>query len=1004
MKKLSIVFLFFLFFTKLTHADIPIEQIFFLYENTKDEYKEISPIWGVIDFMSDLIKNIRFFGHFASNRHSNLKPYPCFDNKELSNPQDPISALLQYLFPSLDGYILVHNARDYDPIGYITQDKDLKKLSNILFTVVNFKTNNMTKEKFKTTINAILPELSQKNPKIGNRKLKNNKRNDFNKINQNFINILTEAIIAENAGSFADKYPSSVVIPSLMAFALKIADNVDEIYQHFDWLFKQEKVLTHFQCADYDALKQKIVSQPENHQNLNETLKLVLGYILFKQKIPKPLNYVSTFFEHNGKKIVYPNCGETSLLNFLYYVLGEKGRINFNFMNSIPIKDDVKAFFVKYPHISFAGTRQAHADFSNIISNLNDDTLDPSLKIKYRQNVCNIEGTGILNMLNVLEKLIPYICLNKTWPKNNQKIFTLATEKLTHLCTIFSRSNFILKWKIEGEKELNSLFSNIKFYINGEESFKWLFLDGHFEIRNYAENVEQLFKKIDLDTLPEHLLFWLIANNKFSSKNELSPTQIFGLNLQNLQEASLAIDHIIRNKWQHLYPHIPLMIKSTFPQIDLEAQKVVYALFYGLDENQNEAIKKYFDWPHYLPPSFLMTKEKLIEVASQFGLLGVIQRIGIDDAIKAESHQEATRYGHLPLVQWFCRQQPNLPFEISKKYSRTLPEIACENCHLDLFKFFGTIKKIDPFFQHPDYKDTYLHTLITDSIEDDDPEWKEFADYLFSLNIPIESRDSSGRTAFFTACNYGRLDIAQYLLLKNANIEAENDEGETPFLIASYTSNRAAKYLSEIGAHIHAQNNQGKNALHLVSINENLELIKFLIEEQHLDINEEDNNGQKPIDIAIDFLNFESIHYLLSMGATINGKDVYEKIIHRIFKYKEEQLYNYKMNQLYKFISLKNLTKKYHDVFNAKLLDLASSKEIVPMWKFAALIEQFGANIHAKNADGMTAFLLACRENKVEEMKYFIKKGSNINDTDAQGRNAHQIAEAVRTYSKMTLN
>jgi hypothetical protein len=271
----------------------------------------------------------------VSNPHSDLKPYPCLESKELSNPHDPISAFLQYLFPSLDGYILVHNAPDYDPIGCITQDRDFKKLSDILFAVVNFNTSKINEEEFKTNISKILPELNNKNTKIGNRKIKNNKRADFNKINTNFINILTKAIIAEMNGSYTDKYPSSVIIPSLMAFALKIADNVDEIYQHFDWLFKENKTLTRFQRTDYDALKQNIISKPEMHQDLNEILKLILGYILFEQKVPKLLNYISTFFDYNGKKIAYPNCGETSLLNFLYYVLGAKGRIKFNVLDSI---------------------------------------------------------------------------------------------------------------------------------------------------------------------------------------------------------------------------------------------------------------------------------------------------------------------------------------------------------------------------------------------------------------------------------------------------------------------------------------------------------------------------------------------------------------------------------------------------------------------------------------------------------------------------------------------
>ncbi|MDP3532253.1 MAG: hypothetical protein Q8S31_03085 [Alphaproteobacteria bacterium] len=992
MKKLSIIFLLSLCFIKKIHADIPIEQTFSLYENTKDEYKEISPIWGQIDFISDLIKNIRFFGHFTSNTHPDLKPYPCFDGKELSNPQDPISGLLQYLFPSLDGYILVHNARDYDPIGYITQDKDLQKLNNIIFAVTHFKTNKINKEEFKTTINAILPELSQKNPKIGNRKLKNNKRNDFNKINRDFINILTRAIIAENDGSFADKYPSSVVIPSLMAFALKIADNADEIYQHFDWLFKQDKILSHFERTDYDALKQKILSQQENNQDLNETLKLILGYIFFEQKVPKPLNYISTFFEHNGKKIAYPDCGEISLLNFLYYVLGEKGRINFNILDSISIKDDLKAFFKKYPHISLAGTRQAHADFSNIVSNQNDENADPSLRIKYRQDVCNIQGTGIVNMLNVLARLMPDACLNKIWPKGEQEIFTLAAEKLTHLCTFFSHSNFELKWKVEGKKELNSLFSNIRFYINDEASFKWLFLDGHFEIRNFSENVDQLFKKIDLTTLPEHLLFWLIANTEFSYKNELSSTQIFGLNLQNLQQASLAIDHIIRNKWEHLYPHIPLMIKSTFPQIDLKAQKAVYTLFHTLEESQNEAIKKYFDWLNYLPPSFSIEKKKLVELASQFGLLGFIQRIGIDDAIKSGSHRKATQYGHMSIVKWFCAQQSDLPFKASGKHSSTLPEIACEYCHLDLFKYFGTIKEIDPSFQNPYNKYTYLHNLICDDDRDgDNPEWQEFADYLFSLNVPIESKDYQGLTAFNQACLFEKLGVLKYLYTKNPNIDIEtrDNSGHTPLLCSSVRTTEMAKYLLDIGANIHAKNNLDQNALHRVSSGATLELVKFFLEELNFDVNEEDLNGKKPIDLAIEAVNVKNVDYLLSKGAITNGEDIYEKMIHSAFKYNHDGLF---MERLCNLFKSSPLIEKYHDVFNEKLLNFASSKEAVPMWKFVKLIEQFSANIHIKNADGMTPFLVCCKESKLEEMKYFIEKGANVDDIDAQGRNARQIA------------
>ena len=198
-----------------------------------------------------------------------------------------------------------------------------------------------------------------------------------------------------------------------------------------------------------------------------------------------------------------------------------------------------------------------------------------------------------------------------------------------------------------------------------------------------------------------------------------------------------------------------------------------------------------------------------------------------------------------------------------------------------------------------------------------------------------------------------------------------------------------AKYLLDIGADIHAKDNYGQNALHSLSSAGSIELIKFFLEEHHFDINEEDHKGKKPIDLAIEAVKVKNVDYLLSKGAITNGEDIYEKMIHSAFKYNHNGLF---MERLCNLFKSSPLIKKYHDVFNEILLNFASSKEAVPMWKFVSLIEQFGANIHIKNADGMTPFLLCCKENKLERMKFFIEKGSNINDIDAQNRNARQIA------------
>ena len=312
---------------------------------------------------------------------------------------------------------------------------------------------------------------------------------------------------------------------------------------------------------------------------------------------------------------------------------------------------------------------------------------------------------------------------------------------------------------------------------------------------------------------------------------------------------------------------------------------------------------------------------------------------------------------------------------------------------LDLFKYFGTIKEIDPSFQNPEYKRTYLHNLICDDDRDgDNPEWQEFADYLFSLNVPIESKDYQGLTAFALACLFEKLGVLKYLYTKNPNIDIEtrNDSGHTPLLCSSVHTTEMAKYLISIGANSHAKDNEGQNALHRASDGGSLELIKFFLEELNFDINEEDHKGKKPIDLAIEAVNVKNVDYLLSKGGITNGEDIYEIMIHSAFKYNHDGLF---MERLCNLFKSSPLIEKYKDIFNKLLLNFVSSKEAVPMWKFVKLIEQFGANIHIKNVDGMTPFLECCKENKLEEMKYFIAKGSNLDDLDIQGRNARQIAE-----------
>ncbi|MDP1974875.1 MAG: hypothetical protein Q8K37_02775, partial [Alphaproteobacteria bacterium] len=136
MKRLLFVFTSIFFISHSPFANVPLEECFDLYHNTKEEYKDISPAWAEIMLQSGHFKGIRFFGDFSSKENPEFKPHPAFnivvDTLKLNAPQDAISTLLQYLFPSPNGQVLAINQRQNDPLGQLSKKHNLPLVNNLI--------------------------------------------------------------------------------------------------------------------------------------------------------------------------------------------------------------------------------------------------------------------------------------------------------------------------------------------------------------------------------------------------------------------------------------------------------------------------------------------------------------------------------------------------------------------------------------------------------------------------------------------------------------------------------------------------------------------------------------------------------------------------------------------------------------------------------------------------------------------------------------------------------
>ncbi|KAL7801059.1 Pfs, NB-ARC and ankyrin domain protein [Trichoderma afarasin] len=133
-----------------------------------------------------------------------------------------------------------------------------------------------------------------------------------------------------------------------------------------------------------------------------------------------------------------------------------------------------------------------------------------------------------------------------------------------------------------------------------------------------------------------------------------------------------------------------------------------------------------------------------------------------------------------------------------------------------------------------------------------------------------------------TAISEGHDDIADILLKNGADIEAEDDSGKTPLLLAiqaSKTSTTLLKLLLDRGANINYRNTLGSTALsyalsYAVSLrSNNFEVVKLLLD-RGADVNATDTNGRTLVSHAVlrpgqDYM----VKLLLERGAEIDAKD-----------------------------------------------------------------------------------------------------------------------------------
>jgi ankyrin repeat protein len=869
MKFLFALFLIF-FYLNNTFAHVPIEECFFLYKNTKDKYKDISPIWAKIILQSGQLKGIRLFGDFSSHEHPDLKPHPAFkdDNGtlEYNAPQDAISALLQYLFPSPNGQVLAINERDNDPIGYLGKNKELSILSAIIKEFLDLKAKKISTEEFGKKLINHLNKTRQKNDKNGSRKKR------FNSIRDHFVSIFIKALDAEAQGLFKEKYPDNIILHALFAFTLTTASTIDEIYENFAWLFVDSCQKQIFTKENYETSVTHLLNDPNFQQPMdNESLiSALLGFSVFEQKIPAPLPYTKASYIYQGQTITYPNCGETTLLNVLYYFWGNNGIISPAYIEATEkkLKDKnnenwqkLKAYFLEFLTIHSSASRIAQEKWSNLLSNLNQDDTDPTLKIVYRQQVCNVKGIGIFNMLNVLEKLLPDATFSEAFSDQEDEKLKEAATKLNKFCYLFSRPEFKVDWRCRGSQKIDSKITDIVFSANEENWFKWQFKENSFGLERITTNKNDWRKKCDWRKTPALIKAWMRSDVPHLRHSIDHPSEIYALDLLSPLIAGTALEKIVIHDWQHLKSLAPQIIGKTLFLNDVFARTILFSILNSELPELNW--KTYIHDPEIIQELERMPKEKKLEFLTKYNFWDIAKQFSVQDHAQNTTHLIAASYGYLPHIQWVLEEVPESKNALSPA-GNDIVEIAIQLGHHDVIGY------LDPPLDYKSKKQQTLLHLYTKSPHD-------MTYYIHGLlekrpNL-IYSIDRNYKLALENIDQNTNINNIKYVFNKIMNDpdfikNKANNLDDILIHFVKNASNEALLYLLQNEIPTTFVDLDGNNLLHYLAAKPNKEdALNYLIHTKNFDVNSKNRNKETPLFYAAKENQISNMRFLLENNA-----------------------------------------------------------------------------------------------------------------------------------------
>ena len=524
---------------------------------------------------------------------------------------------------------------------------------------------------------------------------------------------------------------------------------------------------------------------------------------------------------------------------------------------------------------------------------------------------------------------------------------------------------------------------------------------------------------------------------------------------------------------------------------------------YGYMKNSIEYVLKY-DLVDDLIPLFPIKKDNilfvnslesgrfylhldLISFAAFYGSVKCFKYLAMHGAvITNETCVNAVRGGNMEIIE-ICEEH-GFPFD------KCLSEAVIFNRN-DVFEWLANIKNVRPRKGRPSVYEClkygniqvafYMMKMFKEVNEKDIRDKTtfqiatRFCSYEFikwminNCNPDISAHCSRFLLPLHNACRYGRLDVSQ-LLVENGNSPSYALHGKTAAFCASWSGNiELFRYIAKCAPECVSLKDSrfGANALYGAILDNDLEMVKVIVEEFGVDVNDLDgglfgnnisrlvlaakaNFGKiveyllsKGADPCIETYSKESVLYyaaknsnyylmekLIKMGVPLTGVELVgaahslETMKWLIKRGSTFQMkYNYKRSALHfaathgserelKFILENGIDINSQDVnertplimaaftpevTNLQFLEIyVNEKGLERSYKNAVFLVEHGANINARDSDGMNVLWPCVKNKNAMLINYLIKKGIDVNNRDNRNRTYLEYGNDVDAAQK----